>query len=110
MSEPFDGMRMEEATHWFAVLRRGVMTLEERARHEQWQLDPANRAAFRELEALWDALGVAPLPERALARGTCGGLGRPALVAAMCALSLVIGVLSYSGQSSFWTALDWTDR
>jgi hypothetical protein len=32
------------------------------------------------------------------------------LLAAMCAVSLGIGVLSYSDDTGFWTTLNWTDR
>jgi hypothetical protein len=35
---------------------------------------------------------------------------RPALVAAMCAASIGIAALSYSGNPGFWTTLDWADR
>jgi transmembrane sensor len=107
--------RHEEAARWFAALRRGVMSLDERAAYEDWRRDRANRAAFAELEQTWDSLdAIRPhLVEASTAMVTARvhpRLSRPALVAAMCAVSLVIGVLSYSGHSSFWTVLDWTAR
>jgi transmembrane sensor len=106
--------RQEEAARWFAASRRGVMTLEERAAYAAWRSDAANTAAIAEFQRLWDALEL--VKERycegaiAAAPRMRGRFARPALVAALCALSLVIGVLSYRGGTPFWTALDWTDR
>jgi ferric-dicitrate binding protein FerR (iron transport regulator) len=105
----------EEAARWFAASRRGVMTIEERAAYAAWRSDAANAAAIAEFERVWDAL---ELVRDRYSEGTIEGAAaprsrrfvRPALVAAMCAVSLVIGVLSYSGGTPFWTALDWTDR
>jgi transmembrane sensor len=115
MNEPRPAPRQEEAARWFAALRRGVMSLEERAAYDSWRRDRLNRAAFAELEQSWESLDA--LREHLIDTGTDAAasktpprFGRPALVAAMCALSLVIGVLSYSAHSSFWTTLDWTDR
>ena len=115
MSEPRMPSRMEDAARWFAVLRRGVMSIEERAAYETWRRDHANRAAMSELEEIWNALGLVEdraLETESLGTGSArrGRLTRPALVAAMCAVSLAIGLMSYNGQNSFWTTLDWTDR
>jgi ferric-dicitrate binding protein FerR (iron transport regulator) len=115
MSEFGMSPRHEEAARWFAALRRGVMSVEECEAYEDWRRDRANRSVFAELEHTWNALegvkehlaGAGARSSRPSASRT---FGRPALVAAMCAVSLVIGVLSYSGHSSFWTTLDWTDR
>jgi ferric-dicitrate binding protein FerR (iron transport regulator) len=106
----------EEAARWFAALRRGMMTLEERAAYDAWRSHARNAAALAEFERVWEALELVrdrycdsaadiharPRRSRKFARS--------ALVAAMCAVFLVIGVLSYSGDSQFWTALDWTAR
>ena len=116
MTEPRMVSPQEEAARWFAATRRGVMSLEERAAYAAWRKDRANAAAIAEFERVWQALelvrdryldGVAG---REVQRSVQRRFSRPALVAAMCAVSLVIGVLSYSGDSHFWTALDWTDR
>ena len=101
----------EEAVLWFARLRRGVMTLEERAGFDAWRREPENAAAMAELEQVWQSLEIArthfgpgkPSPRRAT-------FARSALVAAVCVISLGIGIISYSGDSSFWTKLDWVER
>ena len=106
--------REEQAARWFALRRRGVATLEERASYEAWHRDPDNAAAMAELERVWAIVGIAE--GRAEARGgfaTAGQsrrLGRTALVAVTCVVSLALGVLSYGGHSGFWTRLDWTAR
>ena len=116
MSDATSSIQRQEAARWFAASRRGVMSLEERAAYARWRSDAANAATLAEFEQVWHAVeqiqGVASgshaeavtLPQRGKR------FARPALVAAMCAVSLVIGVLSYSGDSQFWTALDWTAR
>lgn len=115
MTETLHTAREEEAVRWFAALRRGVMSVEEREAFEAWRRDRQNRSVFAEIERNWDALESL----RDCFAGTQNDLAdsagpekfaRPALVAAMCALSLFIGVLSYTGNESFWTALDWTAR
>jgi ferric-dicitrate binding protein FerR (iron transport regulator) len=104
--------RLEHAARWFAARRRGVMALEERASYENWVSDPQNRSAMACMERAWSSLDAAKnrvnqmVPERK-ARSR---LARPALLAAMCALSLGMGILSYSDDTGFWTTLNWTDR
>jgi ferric-dicitrate binding protein FerR (iron transport regulator) len=104
----------EAAALWFARCRRGVMTLEERVALEAWRLEPANAAAFAQLERVWESLQVAQAhfePEGAPAPAARRlGIARSALLAVMCAVFLGIGVISYSGNSDFWTNLDWVDR
>lgn len=114
MSEMRAPDRLEEAARWFAARRRGVMTVEERDRYKAWSADPGNAAAIMRLNRTWSALGVAedrlddalresvPQPRSRYARS--------ALLAAMCVVSLGIGVLSYSDDTGFWTTLNWTDR
>ena len=101
----------EAAALWFAKFRRGVMAVEERAAFEVWKRDAANAAALAELERVWDLLeggeaNIAPVaasvPHQRIARS--------ALLAVMCAVSIGIGVISYSGNHEFWTALDWVER
>src|SRR5258708_4340004 len=105
----------EEAAFWLAVLRRGVMTLDERSAYQAWRQHGRNAVAMAEMERLWRSLDIAqnnyaerqteimPIRRR-------GNAARSTLVAAMCVVSLGIGVLSYSSESGFWTNLDWTDR
>ena len=101
----------EEAVLWFARLRRGVMTLEERAGFEAWHGQPENAAAMAELEHVWQSLEIARdhfRPGNSSPRRPA--LARSALVAAACVICLGIGIISYSGDSSFWTKLDWVER
>ena len=114
MSDMRASDRLEEAARWFAALRRGVMTVEDRARYENWVRDAANRSAMARLEGTWAALGVAEDRLQAAVRRPAppprARFARSALVAAMCVVSLGIGVLSYSDETGFWTTLNWTDR
>jgi transmembrane sensor len=101
----------EEAILWFARLRRGVMTLDERASFEAWRRQPESAAAMAEIEQVWQSLESARDhfgPEKSLSRRPT--LARSALVAAACVICLGIGIISYSGDSSFWTKLDWVER
>jgi transmembrane sensor len=106
--------RLREAARWFAALRRGVMTVEERALYEAWVSDASNVSAMARLEQTWAAVGAAEdrmlKAPRASSPPPRSRLARPALLAAMCAVSLGIGVLSYSDDTGFWTTLNWTDR
>lgn len=112
MSDVLETSRLDEAARWFAARRRGVMSVEERARYEAWASDPGNLSAMDCLERVWTRLGAAQDRVHApLHRGAQRSrLARPALLAAMCALSLGIGILSYSDETGFWTTLNWTDR
>ena len=114
MSDMRASDRLEEAARWFAARRRGVMTVEERDRYEAWAADPGNAAAIARLNRVWSTLSVAEdrLDEamRERAPQPRSRLARSALLAAMCVVSLGIGVLSYSDDTGFWTTLNWTDR
>ena len=104
--------RSEEAADWFAALRRGVMTLEERDEFARWSKQCANAAAMRELEATWAMLesarpalcGSAPL------RSQRHKPARAMMLAVACVASLGIGIMSYGGNDQFWTTLDWSNR
>jgi transmembrane sensor len=48
-----DGTRRDEAAAWFAVLRRGVVTMREYQRFNEWRADPLNQAALDRMNALW---------------------------------------------------------
>ena len=106
--------RLEHAARWFAARRRGMMALEERARYERWASDPQNLAAIACVERAWSSLdGAKDRLQETVRRAEPrqrSRLARPALLAAMCVLSLGIGILSYSDESGFWTTLNWTDR
>lgn len=106
--------RLQEAARWFAVRRRGIMTVEERALFETWVRDAANVSAMARLERTWQTLGAAEHRMNGARRKPVSvprsRLARPALLAAMCVVSLGIGVLSYSDDTGFWTTLNWTDR
>ena len=105
--------RMREAARWFAVRRRGVMTVDERALYELWVSDANNLSAMARLEQAWATMGAAEHRMRTTGQAPSlprSRLARPALLAAMCAVSLGIGVLSYADDSGFWTTLNWTDR
>ena len=114
MSEAELSRRLEDAARWFAARRRGVMAVEERALYETWSSDPDNLAALARLERVWAITAAARAhfheagkhaqPERR------SRLARPALLAAMCVVSLAIGIWSYSDDTGFFTTLNWTDR
>ena len=113
MSERNDMSREETAATWFAARRRGLMSLDERRGMESWLAEAANADALSELERTWNWLACAQ-GEFADAKTSlyASARARPnrALVAAMCALCLGIGILSYSGDNQFWTTLDWSAR
>ena len=114
MSDPRAQDRLREAARWFAARRRGVMSVDERALYEGWLDDAHNVSAMNRVERAWSMLDAAhglfpdtapPSESRPRSR-----FARPALMAAMCVVTLGIGVLSYSDHTGFWTALNWTDR
>ena len=96
--------RDEEAANWFAVMRRGVISLEHRAAYAAWLAQDENRQAMEKLQTLWSLMDRTPRPV-ALPRHT-----RKVILSAICACSLVVGTLSAMTGTPFWTKLDWTDR
>jgi transmembrane sensor len=114
MSELAPRPQHDEAASWFAKQRRGVMSLEERDAFTAWRLEPANAAAYAELEQVWELLhaaqprfepaAVSEMPPRRQR------IARSALIAVVCAASIGLGVISFSGHPEFWTTLDWVDR
>jgi transmembrane sensor len=68
-----DDNTREEAAAWFATLRRGPMTVEERQAFDAWRASPVNQAALNHMHELWGEvsaigkLGVAA-PRRAAPR------------------------------------------
>ncbi len=104
---------LEEAAIWFARRRRGVMTIEERARYDAWRVELGNAAAMQELERLWALSGLVKPginSRQAVAPPGSRLFARSALFALMCVFSLGVGLLSYSGHNPFWTRLDWIER
>lgn len=82
----------DEAAAWFAALRRGPMTLDERAAFDAWRSDPKNQAALAGMHELWGEmsalrdLGVAaPRPARPVRRWA-------AIAASVAVLAGVAGV------------------
>ena len=76
-----DDTTREEAAAWFAALRRGPMSLDERASFDAWRADPRNQTALNGMHELWGEvsaikeLGVrAPSPPSRLRR-LAAGLG-----------------------------------
>jgi ferric-dicitrate binding protein FerR (iron transport regulator) len=95
----------EEAARWFASLRRGLMTLEERTALEQWMRRRENRDALATMGDLWQSL-EGTVPPQAQRPRTALKLA----FAAICVLSLGTGIMSSMQGASFWTSLDWTSR
>ncbi len=87
--------RLDEATAWFAAMRKSVMTTEERANFDAWRADPRNQAALDALHELWGELAVLkylkPAPQIQRRRSA------PAVAAAAAVLVLACGVMT-----SFW--------
>jgi len=104
--------KFDEAARWFAVSRRGVMSLEERSAWQAWMRIPANRRAFSEMKSTWDALETAGTKvSRAYAHEkTRRRPARAMMLAVACIASLGIGIASYDNDAQFWTSLDWSNR
>lgn len=97
----------EEAARWFAILHRGMMTLEERAIYERWLAEEPHRRALAEMQQAWDMLEV---PRRSLPSASARTQpARRIMIACMYFVSLGILALSYA-HTSFWTSLDWVTR
>src|SRR5215813_11231878 len=97
----------DEAARWFAALRRGLMTQDERAAFERWRSDPANAAALADLQRIWLMLEPARAAEMPVSGDAFPRTAR--LAAMLSAASLAIVVLSRL-DSPWWTTLDWWSR
>ena len=53
-----DERAREEAGHWFAIMRRGATTLEERKAFDRWRADATNQRALDAMHELWGELAV----------------------------------------------------
>jgi transmembrane sensor len=49
----FSDQVREEAANWFAAVRRGPMSLEERQAYDSWRADPIHQAALNAMHELW---------------------------------------------------------
>jgi ferric-dicitrate binding protein FerR (iron transport regulator) len=98
----------EDAARWFAIIHRGMMTLEERALYERWLNEEPHRRALTEMQQAWDMLEVSRRPQAAAA-AHAHQPARRIMLACMCVVSLGILALSYV-HTSFWTSLDWVTR
>lgn len=103
----------EEAARWFAVLHRGVMTLEERATYERWVADETHRLAMADMHRVWALVEAGRGPIQLVSASGRDAIHSPAarriMLGAMCAISVGLVVLSCA-QAPFWTALDWVTR
>ncbi len=104
-----------DAAAWFAVLRRGLMTQDERAAFALWRSEPANARALDALVRLWDELEVArsAYQDNHVETGPdvrVASFSRPArLAAVLTAASIMVGAI-YRLDGPWWTALDWWSR
>jgi ferric-dicitrate binding protein FerR (iron transport regulator) len=104
---------LQEAAIWFARRQRGVMSLEEMADFERWRAVRRNASAIDEIERAWARVDQARdrfVPAASTTRVRHFALARSAMLALLCVLSLGVGIVSFSGHSSFWTRLDWVER
>jgi len=95
---------LEEAARWFAVLRRNVMTVDEREAFDRWLADDANRAALAQIEHGWEVAGRLA-PSSRLAEQPAGISRRMALRAGGgLAASVALGLLAAdeTGLLSGW--------
>jgi ferric-dicitrate binding protein FerR (iron transport regulator) len=103
----------EEAARWFAILHRGVMTLEERFAYERWVADETHRLAMADMHRVWALVEAGRGPIRLVAARARGPVHSPSarriMIGAMCAISVGLVALSCV-QVPFWTALDWVTR
>jgi ferric-dicitrate binding protein FerR (iron transport regulator) len=102
----------EEAAHWFALLRRRVVTLEERAAYQQWAQDATHQSAIRDMQRAWALLGVELDPAVPVDLLAASGptIARGVVIALTCALLIGVGALFTIGDGSFWSYLDWQNR
>jgi transmembrane sensor len=92
-----DEATREAAGHWFAVLRRGPMSLDERQAFDAWRAEPLNQRALDRMHELWGELsGLKALAPEMPRRSRVGGR-------AMAGLAAAGVVLSVGGAAGLWT-------
>ena len=85
-----DERAREEAGQWFAIMRRGATTLEERKAFDRWRADPTNQRALDSMHELWGELAVLKTrPIRPVAQPTPGR--RAFMVAASVTALVAVG-------------------
>jgi transmembrane sensor len=103
-----DERAREEAGEWFAVMRRGVTTLEERKAFDRWRADAGNQRALDAMHELWGELAVLKSPDIAPARRPAPNR-RAFMAAAAAAVVLIAGagslVLPGLGRTEVMTGI-----
>lgn len=88
---------LDEAAEWYVRRDGGPLSAAEQADFERWISDPANRAAYAEIDAAWRDVAALPRPAVASAytssprRSLWRGIRQQALAAA-AAIVLIVGV------------------
>jgi ferric-dicitrate binding protein FerR (iron transport regulator) len=110
MTERGDHRGNEEAARWFAIRRRGLMTLDERSAYRAWLRDPRNRRALSRLDEIWASLDGAHCAVDRPARGRSVRV-RAALLASCLVVCIGgAGALPRLGAPVSLTELDWWSR
>lgn len=101
--------RLDEATAWFAAMRKGVMDADERVAFDRWRADPRNQAALDELHELWGELAflkyVEPSPLTAHPRKPRRLAIAAIAAAAIAAIGLSVTVLALAPGKRIETAI-----
>lgn len=91
----------QQAAQWFAVQRRGMMSLDERLAFDAWRADPLHQAALNRIHEVWGELSTVGEMVRSPSRR----LRRPSRRAVMAAvLVLGLGVGGGLGLGALWGA------
>lgn len=86
-----DERAREEAGQWFAVMRRGATTLEERKAFDRWRADAGNQRALDAMHELWGELAVLKTREVAPAIRSAPSRRAVMSVAAAATAAVLIG-------------------
>lgn len=97
-----DERAREEAGQWFAIMRRGATTLEERKAFDRWRADATNQRALDAMHELWGELAV--LKTRAVAPVARSAPSRRAfMIAASTAAMVAVGAGAFLAPRLFRT-------
>jgi ferric-dicitrate binding protein FerR (iron transport regulator) len=116
MIAPATHAKRDEAARWFAVLRREIISHEDRQAYDRWRRDPANQLAMAELRDLWAALEDLRQPLRSNGAEVAGAVPRPSPGARSIGAALLSVAASAAAamlvdfNSPWWTSLDWWSR
>lgn len=106
MMDSSDTSRHEQAGQWFAVLHRGMMTIEERTALADWKRDPENVRALRRLEEVWSGLGSHDISEEEAGWSRRQTLRVAAsLAAVMVGSSATFSVMSHAREKTITTGV-----